>query len=1009
MVTPVAGETHHIVLSDGTTQLGLLSADEMRSFLRIPVARSSLKTAQGDTLYSDLEPPYNTTAQKEFHGGRAQRDFRVDPTKFYDSWNVDTRFQGQCTLGPKITVGTQAASVVPEYAPGVVADTTVLYHKILQETIGSASGKMYLEGSTQWKACQSFVAPSGGGSIASADVYIYSVAASCTVTVEIQSDNGSGLPSGTVLATVGIASVATTGWKTATFASPLSVTGGTTYWLVFYTTATTVTTTRLTNTSAYADGRSGYFDGTYHLNAAQWDHAFRVMFTQIKRSQSFNYAGSGSYTVQYIWLYLKKVGTVTPTVRIETDSSGVPSGTLAHANATATLVTTDVGTSYGWTLVQYTDFNLTKGTTYHIVVYDDTQRDQNSALYWGNDGAASYTGGAACSKVGAAAWAADTARDFYFRINDGQGMTQPPYKIFPYKGQIYMVTSPVEGTAAGHLWMNGDRGACDSNAGALTTLVDATKTWTTDEWAGCVVKIIAGAGKGEYRTIVSNTATALTLSEAWTTTHTTDSQYVILGSAKWTDVSPASGDLIDAAITDVLVANGIMYIAQGDGQNILRYREYDNSGTWTKENADDGTNKAVVMLEHKNYIWRGFNTNQVAAAPVVAWGTNLTFATAINVGTSDYQITSLLIYDSDLWVGKEDSLWSVKANVPEQIPVDFSSLAGEENCRRMKKFNVYLFFPVQYGLERLYGLQVDDMGPNRGEGLPSGRQGPIADILPMPGLLYVAIDGGASGTSSILVYNELGWHEFVRATSSGARIRGMGVQVIPGGPNRLWFGMGNDIAYVPIPAQSVNPIHDTAINYAASGELVTSWIDLHLTEVEKYFDNVKVVSENLSAGITISAYYQKDDSDDADAWTLIGTVNTSPAQELAIGQTGRRIRFKFTLTTNSTTVTPNLVAFTLDSLARLTPKSRFEPLVRLEDFATMLNGAPDDNSRDDIIDQLDAWAGEATPLTMTTCDPAFTDLTVWLEPLPETQKHYEAQAQGGDMRGGQGRLILMEA
>src|SRR5262249_34737853 len=48
-----------------------------------------------------------------------------------------------------------------------------------------------------------------------------------------------------------------------------------------------------------------------------------------------------------------------------------------------------------------------------------------------------------------------------------------------------------------------------------TTFNDATKTWTTNQWAGQVVKITGGTGSGQVRTITSNGVNQLTLATAW--------------------------------------------------------------------------------------------------------------------------------------------------------------------------------------------------------------------------------------------------------------------------------------------------------------------------------------------------------------------------------------------------------------------------------------------------------------------------------------------------------------
>jgi len=70
-----------------------------------------------------------------------------------------------------------------------------------------------------------------------------------------------------------------------------------------------------------------------------------------------------------------------------------------------------------------------------------------------------------------------------------------------------------------------------ATSSTATTLVDTSKDWENDVWLGDIVVIIAGTGKGQVRTISSNTSDTLTVSSAWTTNPDTTSEYIILTSA----------------------------------------------------------------------------------------------------------------------------------------------------------------------------------------------------------------------------------------------------------------------------------------------------------------------------------------------------------------------------------------------------------------------------------------------------------------------------------------------
>lgn len=68
-----------------------------------------------------------------------------------------------------------------------------------------------------------------------------------------------------------------------------------------------------------------------------------------------------------------------------------------------------------------------------------------------------------------------------------------------------------------------------ATAGASTTLTDGGRAWGTNQWSNMQVRITTGTGRGQVRTISSNTGTVLTVSAAWTTTPDATSVYIIEG------------------------------------------------------------------------------------------------------------------------------------------------------------------------------------------------------------------------------------------------------------------------------------------------------------------------------------------------------------------------------------------------------------------------------------------------------------------------------------------------
>ena len=67
-----------------------------------------------------------------------------------------------------------------------------------------------------------------------------------------------------------------------------------------------------------------------------------------------------------------------------------------------------------------------------------------------------------------------------------------------------------------------------ATSATTTTIVQTGKTWTPSQWINSQVRITAGTGAGQIRTISANTADTLTVA-TWTTTPDATSQYAIEG------------------------------------------------------------------------------------------------------------------------------------------------------------------------------------------------------------------------------------------------------------------------------------------------------------------------------------------------------------------------------------------------------------------------------------------------------------------------------------------------
>ncbi len=295
-----------------------------------------------------------------------------------------------------------------------------------------------------------------------------------------------------------------------------------------------------------------------------------------------DWTATATYSADFVELWIAKVGTPgTLTVELRnTDHTGAVLKTATVTAATIGDVTAQLY-KFDWTSTQA----IVSGSTYSFVIYGAAT--DTTANHWELCCGTGFSGSSGSS--GGTLWTTPINGAPYFRVTVADVSTH--WSFIEYKKALYAVTHPTTGNS--FLWINGDRGAADDNTGALTTLIDATKSWTPDEWIGCIVFITQGPGSEEeqpWRVITDNDATTLTVA-AWNVVHTTSTEYVILGSEKFTSVLDLGG-----YVTDSCVADEFVYFARGDSGslNVLRYQAYNNAGTWTDRNAAE-SHKAVHL------------------------------------------------------------------------------------------------------------------------------------------------------------------------------------------------------------------------------------------------------------------------------------------------------------------------------------------------------------------------------------------------------------------------------
>jgi len=632
---------------------------------------------------------------------------------------------------------------------------------------------------------------------------------------------------------------------------------------------------------------------------------------------------------------------------------------------------------------------LSASTTYWIVV-------TTTAI-----GYAALTGGVIFYEDGT--WSQLHAnQNIYFKLST---FVNGSVLFFNYKGALYALTNEDSGEKS-QLFINGYRGTAQAGSTQNKVVVPVGMGLTAGELVGCVLQVIAGKCYNQepnYKIIKNNTTTVIELEEGFLSAPNTTTDFVILGCDKWNKISTTG---LTRKVTSVCISKEIVYMAQAESTNIRKMREYNNSGTWTREFGDDGTNKGTFLLTLPNHkgqtrVWK-FN-NPIGSAPTASYATQVAWAGTHDFATKPTEISTITVYPIEIgdehskirnvlgygdpvlpWIIKEDEFGSIYEGIYATVPIsELRQVRSELNGKAAIQFGVYLFISVLEGFERYYENRLDDIGPNRDEGLPQDRRGNISAVVSYPGGLYLAIDAGESGYSSVLYWNQLGYHEVYRAPL-GNRIRGLFIQTIPNGRSaRLWIGMADKTVWVPI---CINPRQQTDYRYTATGSLESAWFNGGFKEISKFWKSLQVYAEHLSVdGQTITAEYMTDIDN---TWhSLPDTFDTSPMQEVLMTSDysvyGKRWKYRLTMTTNDDTVSPRVKAVTVPAVTRLPPNKAWSLTVIADDALVDRQGARQRMTAKELMDLLEQWSDSGQspiPLTMRSPIEAFDNQRVFIEP-----------------------------
>jgi hypothetical protein len=381
-------------------------------------------------------------------------------------------------------------------------------------------------------------------------------------------------------------------------------------------------------------------------------------------------------------------------------------------------------------------------------------------------------------------------------------------------------------------------------------------------------------------------------------------------------------------------------------------------------------------------VWRSENSQvTVSRAPVSVWNTALTWGGDIDVGDSGWVIKELMDHQGQVYVSKEDSLWYVSNDRATRVTLGFDTMADWTNGVALLSWKLHLYMNWSSSVEQIYGGNVNDVGPWKYAGLPSGRTGVIAHMLGTHAFLLAAIDAD-DRTSSVHAWNEMGYHEIFRAWQANRRCEYLFWQSCPGTRDRLWMSVGGDLIVMEQPLATLNPLNDDEYRYHHEWWVDTSSFDMSASNLTKLFQRLAITSQNLTQGIEIELLYQIDAEVGGSDWIPIKTIVQSPFDTAEIHEgERRRIRLRYVGRTNDADVPPVLIAPVLEGLTRTPNKYAFSWVTGTSSWALHGGVGQKQNNPDDFVEWLEFCANNAVELTMHSIFRRMDEISVVLEPV----------------------------
>ena len=447
-------------------------------------------------------------------------------------------------------------------------------------------------------------------------------------------------------------------------------------------------------------------------------------------------------------------------------------------------------------------------------------------------------------------------------------------------------------------------------------------------------------------------------------------------------------------ITGFEVFDDQLFVGQGNTTvAVYQYSAASDATSWTAASGAGGFARYFQKTLNAEGNWamaKTLNNDEVYLTTTPKTGTS--WGAAVDVGKDDFAIRQIYNLDSFLGIGKEDGFYVYEVLDGNRFTNRFAEaelFSSSSNFSRGTMYHGYFFtIAGETGLLRFDGQYWQNMGfllQSPGFEQFGGR----ALALGTDGQYLYAIVGDLIASSVVtktmwlMAIHEVEqgvWATHPMANWVGREALDITVHKSSGADNRhlyiptMMVGDNHDFAAVfrmTLPSNTNTPRLSTDQENTLSGTFVTSWWDGNRPQVEKSFNKFTLLSEDLSGNLHVTVAYEADDDG---AFTNINSsdsiFNTSPSETISAnaGITFRRIRFRFTLTTNALTTSPVIKGFVAHFSWRPSRLKQWTLVAEVERNMRNLQGVRNPLPPAKMLSQLSTLKDEVSPITMEDID-----------------------------------------